>query len=648
MIRVPFSDNRSRERAASLEWLETNGIGGFAMGTVSGISTRRYHGTLTGAARPPLGRLTLVSKIEETIIIAGERYELGANRFPGKIHPRGFEFLEEFRLDPFPVWHYRVGGRRLTKRLFMPHGKNSTVCVWELDGPDGDAGLELRPLISFADYHHLRREDPPIDGSYREKPGMVTIRPYAELPELHWAHNCDAVEPTGHWYRNFQYAIEAERGFDASEDLYQPFVLRYRLDDPAVVIAGLEGSEAGDAEELEIKEITRRRELISMAGISADESPAVRQLVMAADQFIVKRGKGRTIIAGYPWFSDWGRDTMIALRGLTLATGRPDAARAILLEYSRHISEGMIPNRFPDEGETPDYNTVDATLWYFEAIRAYAEETGDYDLIAEELYDKLADIAAWHLRGTRYGIHVDTDGLLYAGEVGHQLTWMDAKIGDLVITPRIGKPVEIQALWYNSLRIMSDLADRFGHDKDRERFEAMADLAKLSFNSLFWNEETGCLYDVVKNGHRDGSVRPNQVFAISLAHPVLDRARWQAVMEVIRRDLLTTVGLRSLAPRAPAYVGTYIGSPLERDSAYHQGTVWGWLMGPYITAYRKTFSGKDREIAQLIAGMEEHLTEAGLGQISEIFDGDSPHTPRGCPAQAWSVGELLRVMREAN
>jgi predicted glycogen debranching enzyme len=597
------------------------------------------------AARPPLGRLTLVSKIEETIIIAGERYELGANRFPGKIHPRGFEFLEEFRLDPFPVWHYRVGGRRLTKRLFMPHGKNSTVCVWELDGPDGDAGLELRPLISFADYHHLRREDPLIDGSYLEKPGMVTIRPYAELPELHFTHNCDAVEPTGHWYRNFQYAIEAERGFDASEDLYQPFVLRYRLDKPAIAIVGLEGIAAEDASKLETSETARREELIAIAGISADESPAVRQLVMAADQFIVKRGKGRTIIAGYPWFSDWGRDTMIALPGLTLATGRPDAAREILLEYSRHISEGMIPNRFPDEGETPDYNTVDATLWYFEAIRAYAEETGDYDLIAEELYDKLADIAAWHLRGTRYGIHVDTDGLLYAGEVGPQLTWMDAKIGDLVITPRIGKPVEIQALWYNALRIMSDLADRFGHDRDRERFEAMADLAKLSFNSLFWNEETGCLYDVVKNGIRDGSVRPNQVIAISLAHPVLDRERWPAVMEVIRRELLTPVGLRSLSTRDPAYVGTYIGSPFERDSAYHQGTVWGWLMGPYVTAYRKTFSGKDREIAQLIAGMEEHLTEAGLGQISEIFDGDSPHTPRGCPAQAWSVAELLRVMR---
>ena len=641
MIEVQLAPGEGPDRTTNLEWLETNGIGGFAMGTVSGINTRRYHGTLTAAIKPPLGRCTLVSKLEETLVAGGERYELGANRFAGAVHPRGYDLLESFRLNPFPVWTYRVGRHVVTKRLFMPHGSNTTVCVWEAEGGEGELQLEVRPLISFADYHHLRREDPMIDGSYRERNGSVVISPYPKLPELHFSHNGERVVPTGHWYRSFIYSIEAERGFDSAEDLFQPFMMEFDLGRPATLVMGLEGHSADEAAGLAAAEIKRRKELVSGA-----EGDAVRQLTLAADQFIVKRGDGRTVIAGYPWFSDWGRDTMIALPGLTLATGRADAAREILLEYSRHISQGMIPNRFPDEGETPDYNTVDATLWYFEAIRAYAEATGDYDVVEEELYDKLADIAAWHLRGTRYGIHVDTDGLLYAGEAGHQLTWMDAKIGDLVITPRIGKPVEIQALWYNALRIMSDLADRFGHDEDRERFEAMADLAKLSFNGLFWNEETGCLYDVVKNGERDASIRPNQVFAISLAHPILDRERWQAVMEVVRRDLLTPVGLRSLSPRDPAYVGTYIGSPLERDSAYHQGTVWGWLMGPYITAIGKTLDDMDAEAQQLIAGMKAHLNEACLGQVSEIFDGDAPHSPRGCPAQAWSVAELLRVMRE--
>jgi predicted glycogen debranching enzyme len=347
------------------------------------------------------------------------------------------------------------------------------------------------------------------------------------------------------------------------------------------------------------------------------------------------------VIAGYPWFSDWGRDTMIALPGLALATGRPAIARDILLEFSKHISQGMLPNRFPDVGDRADYNTVDATLWYFEAIRAYGAATGDHGFIRDHLYEKLADILVWHLRGTRYEIRVDTDSLLCAGP---QLTWMDAKIGDLVITPRAGKAVEIQALWYNALCIMADLAKRFGDDKDNVRYVAMADLARLSFNALFWNEAEECLFDVIDDDDRDGSVRPNQVFAVSLPFQIVDSQRAKMIVDKVERELLTPVGLRSLSPKDPKYVPIYIGSPFDRDSSYHQGTVWAWLIGPFIDAYRKVYPGSESRVQEMLSEFQLHLQNAGLGQISEIFDADPPHHPRGCPAQAWSVGEVLRVL----
>lgn len=628
----------------SLEWLETNGIGGFALGTVSGALSRRYHGLLTAATRPPLGRVTLLSKFDETLVVGGERFELSSNRFPEVVEPTGFEYLKDFRLDPFPVWVYEVGGVRLEKVVFMPDGENAVVCRWTVlkdSSSSNSTTLLLRPLLSFTDYHQLQHEDPRFDGSIGVEEGSVLIRPYGGLPALHFSHNAISLDETGYWYRNFDLGIEAERGFDHYEDLFQPFVLTFDLSETANVISATHGPLKKRADQLERSEIKRRNLLVKRANAKGRFH---KRLVLAADQFIVTRGEGHTVIAGYPWFSDWGRDSMIALPGLTLATGRPEIAKNIILEYSKHISDGMIPNRFPDAGETPDYNTVDATLWYFEAIRAYAESTADYDLIRDELYEKLADIVAWHLRGTRYNIHVDTDGLLYAGSPDVQLTWMDAKIGDLVITPRTGKPVEIQALWYNALRIMADFAERFGHDQDRNRFDAMADLAKLSFNGLFWNEAEQCLFDVVENGTRDAAVRPNQILAVSLAHAVLNDDRWLAVVHEVRSELLTPVGLRSLSPKDPDYAPIYMGTPFERDSSYHQGTVWAWLIGPFISAFRKVYPHDIDSVGEMITGFERHLAQAGIGQISEIFDGDPPHTPRGCPAQAWSVAELLRVL----
>jgi len=644
------------DEASGREWLETNGIGGFAMSTISGTNTRRYHGILTAATRPPLGRITMLSKLEETVVIGDVRVELSSNQFPGKIHPQGFKYLQSFRLDPFPIWTFAIANVLIEKKIFMVNGENTTVCQWSVVPPKQetfsviekavqDIRLEVRPLISFVDYHHLQHQNNRLDPKITAAEGLVKMRPYFELPPIYFANNAEKAEATGYWYRDFEYAIEKERGFDYREDLFQPFMLDFDLSQSAVLISSTEKRTAADAESLEIKELERRERLIIRAG-SADET--VQYLSLAADQFIVKRGEGFTVIAGYPWFSDWGRDTMIALSGLTLSTNRPEIAKNIILEYAEHISDGMIPNRFPDEGEQPEYNTVDATLWYFEAIRAYIENTGDVEFLRGGLYEKLAGIMAWHLRGTRYNIHVDTDGLLYAGVRGSQLTWMDAKIGDLVITPRIGKPVEIQALWYNALRIMADLAERFGDMEDKARYEAMAEMCRQSFNAVFWNEVEQCLFDVVINGSRDASVRPNQVLAVSLPYSMVDDERCKKIIDKAEAELLTPVGLRSLSPKDPSYCPIYEGSPFERDSAYHQGTVWAWLIVPFIDGYRRVHAGDadlETRVAAMLAGLIDQLEYACIGQISEIFDAASPHKPRGSAAQAWSVAELLRIIK---
>lgn len=664
------------ESASSREWLEANGIGGYASSTISGANTRRYHALLTAATRPPLGRITMLSKFEETVTIDGESYELSSNQYHDKVFPEGYKSLKSFRLDPFPIWTYEIGGNEIEKAIFMVYGANTTVCQWSVvsgqrsekepttkaveekstGNKEESTGyrlstsdrsqitLELKPLLSFCDYHHLQREDPNFDLNYEVAENLVTVRPYESMPPMFLAHNGAEIEKTGFWYRDYEYAIEKERGFDYTEDLFQPFSLKFDLNEPATVIASIETKELFNVYAAQQKEIERRANLIEIAEADDDFT---KNLVLAADQFIVSRGEGQTVIAGYPWFSDWGRDTMIALSGLTLATNRPEIARNIILEFSRHISEGMIPNRFPDTDDKPEYNNVDGTLWYFEAIRAYVEKTGDYDFVRENLYEKLAEIISRHLQGTRYNIHVDTDGLLYAGQAGTQLTWMDAKYGDTVFTPRIGKPVEIQALWYNALKTMAEFAAKFGDEKDEKLCLSMATTAKSSFDRVFWNDSQDCLYDVVGNNDRDGAVRPNQIFAVSLHHQILDdQTKARKVVEKVEKELLTPVGLRSLSPNDPQYCPIYIGSPYKRDSSYHQGTVWGWLIGGYVDAHRKVFPEREEKITDVLAGFKTHLTEAGIGQISEIFDGDAPHHPRGCFAQAWSVAEVLRVLRD--
>ncbi len=577
--------------ALSREWLETNGLGGFASSTIIGTNTRRYHGVLVAALKPPVERFVLLSKLEETLFIEGQPFELSANRYPGVVHPQGFCYLKQFRLDPFPVFTYEIEGIEIEKSVFMIEGENSTVVQYELtknNHPEQPKKLwlEVRPLIAFRDYHSTTHENGGINPAVEQRPGLASVTPYQGLPSLHLAHNASATQRTGDWYRNFEYDAERERGLDFQEDLFNPLVLKFdfRMSKRATIIASTEQRDASMAAEYRQKEINRRRAIATTAPVS-DEFAEV--LTAAADQYIVSRGDQKTVIAGYHWFSDWGRDTMIALPGLTLPTGKHDVARSILRTFAQHVSQGMLPNRFPDAGETPEYNTVDATLWFFEAARSYLAYTGDSEFVRNELYPVFTDIIAWHVRGTRYGIKVDSSGLLASGEPGVQLTWMDAKVGDWVVTPRRGKPVEIQALWYNALRIMEDLAQRFGDDAGRKRYSSMATVASWAFNRLFWNENTGCLYDVTNGAPPDPSIRPNQIFAVSLHYSMLSPERAKAVVEKVREHLLTPYGLRSLAPSDPQYKGRYAGGPFERDGAYHQGTVWPWLLGPFITAHIK-------------------------------------------------------------
>jgi predicted glycogen debranching enzyme len=632
------------------EWLETNGIGGFASSTIVDLNTRRYHGLLIAATNPPVGRMVLLSKFEDALILDGKRYDLSANQYDGTVHPQGHLHLNSFRLDPFPVFNYRLDDIELEKSVFLVHGENTAVIQYELFGDLGgrSAMLEIRPLIAFRDYHSLTRANEALRREVKSADGVVTVSPYQDLPSLRFAHNAESMDDSGFWFYNFQYERERERGLDSVEDLYSPFLLRFNLarSPAAAVIASTRERHAAEARMLEDEEIERREKIVAAAPVNDDFATL---LTAATDQFIVARGDQKTVIAGYPWFGDWGRDTMISLPGLTLLTGRIDDARNILRAFARSIDRGMLPNRFLEAGVTPEYNTVDATLWMFHAVHEFLRYTGDYDFVQTELYAPLGDIVAWHERGTRYGIRLDSDGLLHAGEPGVQLTWMDVKIGDWVVTPRQGKPVEIQALWYNALRVMQHLAATFNEATASTRYSTLADRAQARFLETFWNEADHCLYDVLADDGPDRSIRPNQIFAVSLPHALLDGDRALHVVEVVEWELLTPYGLRTLSRRDQQYRSHYGGDPFSRDSAYHQGTVWPWLLGPFLTAYVRVHGGTEdarKRAARFLEPMRAHLWQAGLGQISEVFDGDPPHRPAGCIAQAWSIAEVLRTYVE--
>jgi predicted glycogen debranching enzyme len=641
------------EKAIGAEWLEANGLGGYASSTVLGINTRKYHSLLTAACEAPVGRLLIVSRLDETVIIDGVRFELFSSEYKDIIHPQGHRYLERVRLDPFPVFTYIVGGIKLEKSVFMRHGENTTCVTYRIESlPNGprtsQVVLEVRPIVGFRDHHALMRECADRAVEVDVGGGMVSLRPTGGLPALYVSLGRARFEKGSFWYRDFLYRRERENGYEASEDLLSPgrFVIFFEDTE----CAGMAYST--DPEPIEDVEAVRQVEIRRRAGIT--DSPVANQdlgrhLLRAAEAFLVKRGeKGRSIVAGYPWFTDWGRDTMISLPGLALVAGKLDDARRIIETFASHMDGGLIPNRFPDSSSGAEYNAIDATLWMFEAARKYYEYTGDGDFITR-LLPKLRDSIKHHLNGTHYGIKADSDGLLAGGAEGAQLTWMDAKVGDRVITARKGKPVEVNALWYNALRIAADFCAEFGGLAEESRYDYLARQAFESFNKQFWNQGRLCLFDYIEGDHRNAAVRPNQIFAISLTYPVLEFSRWKHVVEVVETELLTPYGLRTLSPMHPAYKGRYGGDLETRDHAYHQGTVWPWLLGHYIRAYLRTHGRDGKTIPHCFALLEpflSHLKEAGIGTVSEVFDGDPPHKPNGCIAQAWSVAELLRVISE--
>lgn len=640
------SDNlRDFTCSASLEWLETNGIGGYASGTVSGAHTRRYHGLLVAATHPPVGRMVLVSKLDETVVENEKRTELGTNQYPGAIHPQGYQYLTGFERDFFPVLYYAVGNIHLKKTIAAIHGENTTVILYEvMDAPTAFT-LELMPLYSSRDFHALSRANDRIGQQYLFEDGIFQTVNYHGCPEFFIAVPGAQFSEQKDWYYNFEYREEQNRGLDFQEDLYThgKFLIDLEKGSNVAVIVSTESPSGRDGFKLFKQEHRRREKLIH--NFSSNEN--LKRLVLAADQFVVKRAKLSTIIAGYHWFSDWGRDTMISLPGICMVTGRFAEAKNILKSFAQNVSEGMLPNRFSDYGEAPEYNTVDATLWFFQAIYKYHKYTDDLAFV-KKLLPTLRDIIHWHYRGTRYNIHVDPkDELLSAGEPGVQLTWMDAKVGDWVVTPRNGKPVEINALWYNALRIMEHFYRMTNVAEEVTFFRQKAEKVLDSFNMLFWNERQHYLYDYIDGDYMDDDLRPNQLYAISLPFPLLNKERARKVLAVVKNDLLTPVGLRSLSPFNKDFKPTCRGDIRSRDGAYHEGTIWSYLIGPYIDALMFVTNGEAKnEASEILSGIFLHLDEAGVGSVSEIFDSEPPHAPRGCIAQAWSVGEVLRVIAE--
>jgi len=648
--------------ATRREWLETNGLGGYAMGTVGQLPTRKYHGYLTASLAPPTDRVNLVPHLEETLWVDGRPYRLSGAYVPDGLEAPELGVFRQFVPDPFPTWTFAVGDVTLVKRVAMVHGQNATVVSYRvIGGGERSVDLTVRPHVAGRDHHATLGPEHGGFSLHRHPVGdglvlRVDLEALGRAVILFATRGTVDVHPER---RMLRYPEEERRGEGGHvEACWVPGTWRVRLrdGDEVYLVLALGGEAAdpvraaveayGDPAKLVETEAERRARLADAAGFS---HLLWRRLAVAADQFLVHRATTGTtsVIAGYPWFNDWGRDALIALPGLTLAVGRPDVAREILLTYARHVRDGLIPNMFADRGGEPLYNAVDAPLWFFEAAAKYWQHTGDGAFLREHLLDAMSRIVHGYLEGTRHGIRVDADGLVRAGEPGVQLTWMDAKVGDWVVTPRSGKPVEVQALWYNALRIMGAVSRACGQE---DPFTPLAEKTKTSFVEAFWNEERGYLYDVVgDDGEKDPALRPNQIFAVSLTYPILPSDKQRRVVDAVWRHLLTPYGLRTLAPQDPQYRRTYGGDRWARDAAYHQGTVWPWLLGPFIRAFLRVYGDDPAKVAlarSWLEGFAAHLADAGVGTVSEVFDGDAPHRPGGCIAQAWSVAELLRAWVE--
>lgn len=649
---MPFGkpDWKTFTQGVEKEWVVTNGLGGFAAGSIIGANTRKYHGLLIAAIKPPVDRIFLLSKIEEEVTIDGQVYSLSSNETYGGEYPRGYVYLHSFALEPFPIFTYALGNVFIEKRIFMIYGENSTIIRYHVyANDDSTVKLKLTPLVNCRDYHHtLRKNDWPFSQVINNK--GTTIEAFPGAPKLHLASDqAHYNKGDGTWFEGIYYRGEESRGLDPWEDHFMPgnFTITCKGNGTFGLIASTEPITSFNPLLAQVKEEKRLSKLVEQAGCMDDFTC---RLVLAADSFIVHRqstGK-KSIIAGYPWFTDWGRDTMIALPGLTLVTGRNEEAKEILQTFAVYCKDGLIPNSFPDQGTEPWYNNVDASLWYFQAVYKYLEYTGNYDFIKVNIYPVLKQIVKYYWQGTHYNIKMDDDGLISAGSRGVQLTWMDAKVGDWVVTPREGKPVEINALWYNALQIMAMLAKQF-EDEDLKQYKNLALKTKESFLEKFWHKSEQCLYDVISETGKDPAIRPNQIIAVSLPYIMLDLNQAGKVVDKVWQELYCSYGLRSISPQEAQYQGHYGGSQLKRDGAYHQGTGWVWLLGPFVTAYRKVhdYSSESREMAErFLAPLQTHLRDHGVGTVSEIFDGDWPNTPNGCFSQAWSVAEVLRAYVE--
>jgi predicted glycogen debranching enzyme len=633
------------------EWLVTNGIGGYAAGTVAGLLTRRYHGLLVAALQPPVGRTLLLTKLDETATYDGVAYPIYANRWSGgALEPTGFDHLERFHLEgTTPVWTFALADALLEKRVWMQPGANTTYVRYDLRRAGGPVGLHVKAMVNHRSHHgNTHSEDQNRDLTVEKVRRGLRITAQAGQAPLYLLSETAPATLRHWWYQNYFLSVEDYRGLDPLDDnLYAGFFRATLQPGESLILVASAGAwpNLDGATAYEERRAYEKAQLERATPHLGDVPPAVEHLVLAADQFVVQRSlprepEGRSVIAGYPWFADWGRDTMISLPGLALSTGRYDVAAYILRTFAQFVDQGMLPNTLASAGQEPGYNTVYATLWYFEALRAYYDATGDRDLV-RDLFPALKEIVDWHRRGTRFQIQADDeDGLLFAGEPGVQLTWMDAKVDDWVVTPRVGKPVEINALWYNALRIMADFADTVG--QAARPYRGLAEKAAAGF-ARFWNAGAGYCYDVIDGpGGDDPSLRPNQLLAVSLPHCALNPEQQRAVVDVCARHLLTSHGLRSLAPGHPDFIGHYGGGRRERDAAYHQGTVWSWLIGPFVQAYLRVY-GDAPQARTFLQPLFRHLADHCVGSVSEIFDGDPPFAPRGCFAQAWSVAELLRA-----
>jgi len=627
---------RDFARSSRLEWLETNHTGAFAMGTVAGVNTRRYHSLLIASQRPPADRISVLSRVEETVSLSDKEFAIATAQYPGAVQPRGFDLLTDFRLDPFPSWRYMLEGVAIEKTVCLLEKSQSVLLCYRASE---SCKVSVRLFLSFRDYHSLTRQNQALSPTACFANGRCSFTPYRDLPPLTVLHSGRPFSPDAKWYLNNEYLRELDRGLDFREDLYSPgsVVFEIEPDTRVWLLATIEGDHfAGPMDGAAIETI-----LAAEAKRRTFRDPLVRAL----DQFRVVRENGRpSLVAGYPWFTDWSRDILICLPALSRA-GFPTAdTKAILGMLLEQKSQGLLPNRFTDRYGTVEYNTVDATLWFFIAAYDYIQQSGDLEFLANTLYPAAIDILDWHNRGTAFDIKNDPfDNLLFAGLPGVQLTWMDAKVGDHVVTPRTGKPVEINALWYNALKISAAWASTLGHSAEWAQYSAQANATRDSFQRKFWNEQKGCLYDVL-GAANDASIRPNQLFSVSLPFPLLDRERAQSVVSVVRNELLTPVGLRTLAPGDPSYHPRFEGDMAARDSAYHRGTVWPWLVGPFVGAYLYAFGHNAFSLAycdKILKGIESEMHTCCLGSISEVYDAESPQWPGGCPAQLWSVAQLI-------